>query len=242
MLVQRWPGGADGAEHDGRHGQVKVRRLIDDDRVVATELQQALAQARGDALADLAADLGGAGEGDQGDAAILHEARGELGAEVDEELEHRRQLVLGHHLVAQALHRERRERGLRRGLPHAGVAADRAEEGVPRPHRHGEVEGGDDADHPERVPLLGHAVLRALRVHGQAVEHARLADGEVGDVDHLLHLAQALGEDLAVLERHQRAQVVLVGAQCLAQQPHGLAALGRGHLAPGGRRLRPPRP
>ena len=66
------------------------------------------------------------------------------------------------------------------------------------------------------MPLLVHAVLRALGVHGEAVEHARLADGEIGDVDHLLHFAQAFGLDLAVFERDQRAEVFLGGAQCVA--------------------------
>ena len=56
--------------------------------------------------------------------------------------------------------------------------------------------------------------------------------GEVGDVDHLLHLAQAFGEDLAVLERDQRAQIVLVAAQLLAELADRLAALGCGYLAP----------
>ncbi len=67
-----------------------------------------------------------------------------------------------------------------------------------------------------------------LRVHGDAIEHARLADGEVGDVDHFLHFAQAFGEDLAVLERDQRAEIVLVTAQLLAQQPHGSPRFGAG--------------
>ena len=66
------------------------------------------------------------------------------------------------------------------------------------------------------MPLLVHAVLRPLGVHREAVEHARLADREVGDVDHLLHFAQALGLDLAVLERDQRAEILLRRAQRLA--------------------------
>ena len=49
-----------------------------------------------------------------------------------------------------------------------------------------------------------------------AIEHARLADREVGDVDHLLHFAQAFGLDLAVFERDQRAEVLLGGPQRLA--------------------------
>ena len=84
------------------------------------------------------------------------------------------------------------------------------------------------------MPLLVHAVLRPLGVHGQAVEHARLADGEVGDVDHLLHFAVALGLDLAVLERDQRAERVLGGAQRVAEQADGFAAPRRGHIAPRG--------
>ena len=46
----------------------------------------------------------------------------------------------------------------------------------------------------------------ALGVHGQAVELARETDREVADVDHLLDLAQALGQDLAHLQRDQPAE------------------------------------
>ncbi len=56
------------------------------------------------------------------------------------------------------------------------------------------------------MPGLHHAMARALRGDGQAVELARQADGEVADVDHLLHFAKALGDDLAGLQRHQRAR------------------------------------
>jgi len=59
-----------------------------------------------------------------------------------------------------------------------------------------------------------------------------LADGEVGDVDHLLHFTDALGEDLAVLERDQRAEIVLVAAQLVTDEAHGLTALRCRNLAP----------
>ena len=104
---------------------------------------------------------------------------------------------------------------------------------VPRPHRDGEVEGGDDAADAERMPGLHHAVVGALGGDGQAVELAREADREVADVDHLLHLAEALGDDLAGLERDEAAEIVLGGAQLLAEQAHELAAPGRRDLAPG---------
>ena len=82
------------------------------------------------------------------------------------------------------------------------------------------------------MPLLVHAVHRPLRVHRQAVQHARLTDGEVGDVDHLLHFAIAFRLDLAGFERDEAAERALVRAQLLADQAHGLAALRRGDRAP----------
>jgi len=46
-----------------------------------------------------------------------------------------------------------------------------------------------------------------------AVEHPRLSDGKIGDVDHLLHFAVALSLDLAVLKGDERAERVFVLAQ-----------------------------
>src|SRR3546814_1014507 len=58
-------GGADRAEHDRRDRQLQVGGFVDDHRVVAAQLQQRASHALGDALADVAADLGRAGEADQ---------------------------------------------------------------------------------------------------------------------------------------------------------------------------------
>ena len=84
------------------------------------------------------------------------------------------------------------------------------------------------------MPLLVHAVTRPLGMHREAVEHARLADGKVGDVDHFLDLAVALGLDLAHLEADEAAEQVLLGTKRLAHEPHGLATTRRRHVAPGG--------
>ncbi len=94
----------------------------------------------------------------------------------------------------------------------------------------------------ERMPGLHHPVVGALGGDGQAVELARQADREVADVDHLLHFAEAFGDDLAGLERDQAAELGLGGAQLLAEQPHQLAApRRRHHCARPGRRPRPAR-
>lgn len=87
------------------------------------------------------------------------------------------------------------------------------------------------------MPGFHHAVAGAFAGNRQPVELAREADGEIANVDHFLHLAQALGEDLPGLDGDELAQRVLFGAQLLAQQAHQLATLRRGHLTPGGKRL-----
>ncbi len=71
----------------------------------------------------------------------------------------------------------------------------------------------------------------------QPVKLAAQAHGEVADVDHLLHFAQALLQDLARLQRHQRAQIVLLLAQFLAKQTDQFAPARRRHLAPREKRL-----
>ncbi|MNZ71074.1 hypothetical protein D3C78_894290 [compost metagenome] len=76
-------------------------------------------------------------------------------------------------------------------------------------------------------------VAGTLGGDGQAVELARQADGEVADVDHFLHFAQAFLGDLAGLPGHQLAQLRLARAQLLAEQAHQFAPPGRRHLAPG---------
>ena len=47
-------------------------------------------------------------------------------------------------------------------LPEHGVAARHGDGGVPAVDRHGEVEGGDDAHHAQRVPVLQQRVPRPL--------------------------------------------------------------------------------
>ena len=64
---------------------------------------------------------------------------------------------------------------------------------------------------------------------GEAVKLARETDREIADVDHLLHFAEALLQDLAGFEADETAERVLVGAQLFAQQAHELAAARRRH-------------
>src|SRR4051812_5542006 len=80
-------------------------------------------------------------------------------------------------------------------------------------------------------------MVGALGLDGETIQLPRQADREIADVDHLLHLAEALGDDLADLQRDNTAEVGLEGAQFLAEQPDELAALRPRHGAPRAERL-----
>ncbi len=124
------------------------------------------------------------------------------------------------------------ERGFFGRLPDDGVAADEREGGVPAPDGDGEIEGRDDAGDAEGVPLLHHAVVGALGLDGEAADGAGEAGGVDADVDHLLDLAAAFGEDFAGLDGDEAAELVEVGAELFAEEADELAAAGHGDGAP----------
>src|SRR6516162_9670108 len=132
----------------------------------------------------------------------------------------------------QYLHRECSKRRLFRGLPDHGIAANDCESRIPRPDRYREIEGGDDAYGTERMPLLHHSVVWPFAGNGEAIELTRQADCEVADVDHLLHLAESLGADLAGLYGDKLAKRRLERAELFPQEPNEFATLRCGHRAP----------
>ncbi len=108
--------------------------------------------------------------------------------------------MVGHDGVGDVLQGYGRQRRQFRRLPDHRIATDGGQGGVPRPDGDGKVEGGDDADGAEWMPLLVHAVPGPFGVHRQAVELARQSGGEFADVDHLLHFADTFGANLAHLQ------------------------------------------
>src|SRR3546814_11964208 len=78
------------------------------------------------------------------------------------------------------------------------------------------------------MPGLHHPVIGPLGGDGEAVELARQADGEVADVDHLLHFAESIGDNLPRLEADEAGQRLLPFAQHLAELAATLASTRRG--------------
>ena len=227
------PGRAHRAEQDGGEHQVHVGVGRHHDGVVAAQLEDGAAQPLPHNLRNPVAHPAAAGGRHQRDAPVVQQPVADGGAAPHRQREDGGIVpVRARHLRRDAGAGDRRERRLAGRLPQRGVPAHRRDGRVPAPHRDREVEGGDHPDHAQRVPLLEHAVVGTLGVHGEPVELPREAGREVADVDHLLHFALALGEDLAHLERHQVAQLRLVPAQPLADLAHDLPTLGGRYRAP----------
>jgi hypothetical protein len=138
----------------------------------------------------------------------------------------------GRGALDQGLHAKRRQRCLLGGLPDHGVTANQRKRGVPRPDRHGKIESRDNADRSDRMPLLHHPVVRAFAGNGETMELAGETDCKVADVDHLLDLAEALGQDFASFDGDEMAESGLRGTQLLAENPNELPAPGRRKRSP----------
>ena len=226
------PGSARSGERDAAHRQVERCRRGHDGCVVATEFEDGAAEAGGNHRGHLGAHRRGAGGADERHVVAGSQRRA-----------HRR--IAQHHLrqmrgcvdrrrcaVEHRLRGERGERGEVARLPDHAVAAHHGQCRVPAPHGDREVERGDDGHRSVGVPLLHQPVVGSFAGDGEAVQLTAQADGEVADVDHLLHLTQRLAADLARLELHQGGQVVLVAPQFLAEAAHQFAAHRPRHRAP----------
>ena len=75
-------------------------------------------------------------------------------------------------------------------------------------------------------------MTRPFGLNGESVEHARLADREIADIDHLLHFAFPLREDFPGLEGDKLTELVFEFAQGVAQSPHRFAAHRARRYAP----------
>lgn len=97
---------------------------------------------------------------------------------------------------------------------------------------YGEVEGRDNTDSADGVPLLDHEVAGTLTGDDLAVDGATETESIVANIDVLLNLALALGQDLAHLERDQGTERLELLVQGITHLADNLATLGGGGLAP----------
>ena len=229
--------GSDRAKDNSGHCEFQVGLLVDNDCVIAAELEQTAAHAGSDPGTHLATHRAGSCKGQQVDSGVVNKLFRKFVAAVIDQEKRRRQRLGGQRLIDDLLHGYAAQRGFRRRLPDVDVAADCGNAGIPGPDRDGEIKRGDRADQAERMPLLVHAMCRTLRVHGLSVEHAGLADREIRDINHFLDFTDALGLDLAVLERYEPPKRVPVLPERIANQAYRVAANRCRNRAPLGKRL-----
>ncbi|MNT13499.1 hypothetical protein D3C72_1484720 [compost metagenome] len=82
------------------------------------------------------------------------------------------------------------------------------------------------------MPGFHHPVAGAFGGDGETIKLAGKADCEIADIDHFLHLAEALGGNLACFQRDETSEIGLEGAQLFAEQPDQFATAGRRYIAP----------
>ena len=226
--------GADGGEDDRADGEIEIGRRRDDHAVVAAEFEQRPAEPLGDGFGNGAAHRHGAGGRDE-----RHlRRRGELLADVGAADRRASRCRPARPATSASVFWNNAWQAIAQsgvfsdGFQTIGIAADPRERGVPRPDGNGKVERRDDADGPERMPLLHQAMAGAFAGDRLAVELAAEADGELADVDHLLDFAQGFLRDLARFPADDRGELALVLAKLFAEQADEVAADGSGNDAP----------
>ena len=215
-------GGADGAEQDRARAPGRGRRRRhDDDGVVAAELEERAAEARAPPTSatrrPIGARAGGARSAARAGRASMRSPTAAPRPMTSAE-DARRSRARSSTRVGDAAARRWRSAASPRRLPDHESPQTAASSAFQAHTATGKLKAVMTPTTPERVPLLVHAVAGPLGVHGQAVELAREADGEVADVDHLLHFALALRRRILPISSVTSApSVVLVRAQRVAE-------------------------
>src|ERR1700719_4124971 len=75
-------------------------------------------------------------------------------------------------------------------------------------------------------------MARPFGLNRQTVKHARLADGEIGDVDHLLNFAFTFGENFAGLESNELTKLVFQLTERVSETTNGVAPDRTGCFSP----------
>jgi hypothetical protein len=152
-------------------------------------------------LADLAADLGGAREGDPRDIGMIdHHLTGGPAGSVDE-----LQAAGRHARLKQGLDKQvGRVRNDGRRLEHDGVSAQQRREDLPARNRHREVEGGDHTEDADRAAVAHRPLVAQLRRNRVPEQAAALARRVVGGVDRLRQQVARVTQDLAALGGRHR--------------------------------------
>src|SRR5438132_1590364 len=224
---------SDRAEENRLRRHFQVGGWANDERVVAAEFHDRLPEPAMDSFRHVQSHRDRTRGGDQRNPRVISQFLADRFPVADQQ---RKDGWIGARLLANTFgnfcNRNRSQRSFFGRLPNCCVATNRGEGGVPRPDRDRKIKRCNDGDEPERMPLLHQTMARPFRLNRKAVKHPRLADGEVADVDHLLHFAFAFSDDLAGLERDELTELVFQLAERVSQTSNGVAADWAGRSSP----------
>lgn len=124
-------GSANGSKENGTESQVEISIVHDNNGVVASELEEGLAEALGNSLADLTTNGSGAGEGKETDTVVLDHGLTDIGATGNQGAKGTGKAVLDKDLLEDFGHSDGRQVGGWGALPDDGVTADESDGRVP---------------------------------------------------------------------------------------------------------------
>ncbi len=179
-------------------------------------------------LVDVAGDRGGADEGHGLDVGMGEEGVDRLLVAVDDAED----AVGQAGLLPQRGDGVDRRRVLLARLDDDGVAARDRDGHEPQRHHRREVERADDRHDAQALAHRVDVDLRRGVLGEAALEQVRDAAGELGDLEAAGHLAERVGEDLAVLGGDEGGDVLLALVEQLAEREEDLGALGQRDVAP----------
>ena len=218
------PGRAERRPQDPVEREVEVGVVHDDDRVLATELEVDVLQPLGGGLEHLDTGVARAGERDDRDVGMLHEALADGSPTAVDDVDH----AVGDAGLDEELDEPLPERGCVRGrLEDDGVSGDERGRDLPGRDRDREVPRRNDADHADRHPDRHLELVRELGRGRLPEEAPAFAAHVVAHVDRFLHVATRLGAHLPHLVRHEVRQFGLVVGHKLREAVEDLAAFRR---------------
>ncbi len=212
---------------------VEVGVVEDDERRVTAQLQGHLLDA-GRALGhQLGAHFGGAGEGDLAYRRVAREFVTDITGRAGDHAEH----APGNPgTLGQRGQRQCGKRCLRSRLEHHGATGRQRRAGLAGDHRRGEVPRRDCRSHADRLLDHDDALVGLVPGDGVAVHPLGLFGEPLDEGRRVGDFTLGFGQRLALLERHQAGQVVLVLHDQLEPAAQRLRALLGGQIAPGRQR------
>src|SRR5438876_4482951 len=223
------PRRAEGSPQRALEGEIQVRIVHYDLRVLASHLKRKSLVEPPAGLTNDAPSFGRAGEGNERNVRVLDHRCSDLFPPAVHELDH-----FGRERgFEQDLNQYRsRVRNIFRRLEDDGVSANQRREHLPGRNRHREVERTDQTGDTNGTAVAHRPLVPQLARNGFSKQSAALARGVVSRVDSFLHVAASLSERLPHFARHRVGDLFFALGHDVANCSQYVSSGRRGSTAP----------